>query len=468
MNIARANRTILPALVARRIELSAHDALCCVYLVLPLALFLLFFASSVVAGAGLSALAVTILRVRVSRPSFENVGLKHLLILIFGAALCLLIGIFPLVSLGSDWIKHYVIYNLLIEREWPVLYGNGSDFLRYYFGLYLVPALTTKVLGRWSADICLFVWIWLGLVLFLQVLLDGRRGWRALLLAAIFVIYGGADIIGTLLFSPTFQLGQHIEWWAQIASMTSHSVMLAWVPQHALPGWLIVAMLMRRGDWSISLAGPILAAACFWSPFTAIGLVPFFLLRLLEERRIVPAISLENLIVAPILGIPIVAFLAHGAGDIVSGPIWATSPHFSWGRLLVFYLLEFLTLGAVLSVLRPPRKPWLIVSLLVLLTYPLYKVGLFNDFAMRATLPALAVLVIVAAETLVSGSFLRAIPIALLLIVGTGASVSDLYGRWRGPYRSAWKRYDFERVMAQHNQALRNQYLAPYPHWTVR
>ncbi|WP_313568877.1 hypothetical protein [Acetoanaerobium noterae] len=68
---------------------------------------------------------------------------------------------------NSDYDKHNAILRDLINYSWPVHYKliNGSGLLIYYIGYYLPSALVGKILGWKVANIFIFIWSFIGLLI---------------------------------------------------------------------------------------------------------------------------------------------------------------------------------------------------------------------------------------------------------------------------------------------------------------
>jgi hypothetical protein len=96
-------------------------------------------------------------------------------------------------------------------------------------------------------------------------------------------------------------------------------------------------------------------------------------------------------------------YLVIGAAKVPSGFVWETR----WvgedflPRYVEFVLFEFGAL-AILLVWRVRRDPWIWTAIAVLLVLPIYKFGLANDIAMRASIPALMVIAVRTGEWLTS------------------------------------------------------------------
>ena len=97
---------------------------------------------------------------------------------------------------------------------------------------------------------------------------------------------------------------------------------------------------------------------------------------------------------------------------------------------------EFITLevGVYLFALRlcgwqHLSYPGIVIAVLLLL--PLYRIGEFNDFTMRACIPAIMLIAIAASAATAEARDLRCIPLAVLMLVGSITSVLEIVGRGR-------------------------------------
>ena len=139
---------------------------------------------------------------------------------------------------------------------------------------------------------------------------------------------------------------------------------------------------------------------------------------------------------------------------------------FSWGRYAEFITLE---VGLYLLALRLCgwqylSYPAIVITILLLL--PLYRIGEFNDFTMRACIPAIMLIAIAASAATAEARDLRCIPLAVLMLVGSITSLLEIAGRAR------------DGVVLARVQTLRSgmladppyvvQYNAPLPNWVLR
>ena len=331
-------------------------------------------------------------------------------------------GVFDVHNL--DWYTHRSIFLHLSRGDWPTepspnlrAYLGAPLLLRHYLGYFLVPGL----IGNWIEPAALNwavpLWTWCGVALAMFMFTRGHRGWMAFAAAAIFIFFGGMDIVRILLFDgwgwinlnidiqgwPLIELGRHhIEWaggrWGIPIQYSSHTIGLVWTPKHFLPGALFTLLLfqLRRQPRYLAVSGVLWAASLFWSVFVAIGLLPFVAVLLLQNG-IRPFLRWQNLVLAlPLAGL-LTVYLSSGTGDIEGSWIWDLDGS-GWlvavKVLLTVYVFEFLHLAVLLLLLRPTLRwdPFFVACLATLLFMPLYSFGDNNDWVMRGVMPALVLL----------------------------------------------------------------------------
>lgn len=206
-----------------------------------------------------------------------------------------------------------------------------------------------KITGGEVQNLVLLGWSVLGVFLFF-CLLPGLVGTKyAAIIAApiVFILFGGADLIGTVLTHYHVGPKYHLEWWASWIEFPANTTSLYWVPQHALPAWLGVALLMRYGQRTALLpyAALLVLAIAFWSPFSAIGLLPFLVAlvwihgkKLLFNWRLWASTLL--------LAVPLGLYLSAAAESIPNGfiaNVLCIADHrecFTWASYVLFLLIE--------------------------------------------------------------------------------------------------------------------------------
>ncbi|GAC1301500.1 MAG: hypothetical protein NVSMB10_01110 [Steroidobacteraceae bacterium] len=320
---------------------------------------------------------------------------------IAGAAWTLLGGADHIFFANADWhIRDAVLHDLVVS-PWPVGYGSldgKESLLRAPVAFYLPAALLGKCWGLAAAHGLMGAWTAAGATLFLlQVLSLVSANPRAMgIVVAVVILFSGLDIVGNLLndgprFRSDWNVTMHLEWWAGKFQYSSMTTQLFWVPNHAFGGWLTIGLLARnerRGPFD-PMIPMIVVAVALWSPLTAVGLVPFVLLRAarwLRPRACAPAAA---------VGLVIAAYLVLDPGRIPKGLAVSGAGDTRIMDLLQqaqFFLLEAGFIGAAIYALRPAVEVAVAIAVLALL--PLVYFGPANDLVMRASIPSLAVLAI--------------------------------------------------------------------------
>lgn len=347
-------------------------------------------------------------------------------------------GTHHLLYAAVDWQIRDAVLHDLATGAWPVLYAIGdlAWLLRAPLAYYMPAAAIGRLGGLAMAQAALFLWTALGLFLLLALLsaiardaLPGRRH-AALVLALVFMLFGGLDLLPNLWLDGTAgpgiaaYWGRGGEWWAREFQFSGHVTLLLWVPNHALPAWLPALLLLRharRPDFAAAVALP-LSAAAIWAPLSALGagvLVAAALLlggwRLVRAALVSPVTWLSLLLV-----VPAALFLTSGSGAIPHGFLFTEhgigfAPH-----VLFFLLVEIGVLAMVVLLLA--RSRLLPVALILLALLPLYIFGPGNEMTMRGGIAALALLAVAAGLALLHAlpGWRRTSLAALLLVAAAG------------------------------------------------
>ncbi len=328
--------------------------------------------------------------------------------LILAAGAVWLSGILPPFAENSDWHKHYALFNLMASHSWPpvVAMDDGIATLRYSLSYYVFPALAAKCLGILALPASIFTWTVLGVYLVL-VLAFGRGSSPgiALIQGCIFLLFSGADIIGTYLSRNVWVLPSpefppfHIEWWSTFGVYASSITNLFWAPQHAIAGWISVFLVLRYPLQSVQTAGIIIATLSVWSPFCAVGIFPSLLWATIKTgyREL---FTRANLIAAPILLLCAAMFLSKESAGIPRSFIWDQA-HISISVWFAFIVLEFGAIALILAIINSQKRLLIAVHAAFLLVISLFSVGSANDLLMRASIPSLGLLAALSATSIV-------------------------------------------------------------------
>ncbi len=343
-----------------------------------------------------------------------------------------------------DVVFYDTVLKDVIALPWPSGYVNAEtpdmapEIMTYYFGWWLVAGLAGKLFGWYAAQFTLALYSAIGLTL---TLLLFRRlvGWRPGLPQALFLLFGGLDLLRSLIgvstpagsptpvldfFTGTYGWTYHRGWldqWHMAYSYGAGAETLQGVfwklysplsffvvgPYHAFPCYLIILLmahdlLVRR---HVGRLGALWALNPICSVFVGMMSAPFVVAAALA-MRMRGAFTPGNMLVAPVF---VLLFLAYytsfrdGPG-FQSGWLW-TFVDLSevWPGLLAFYLFEFGLLVLVCPHIVP-RDPalrvWFFVALATFLFAPWYRMGVFNDFTYKSTIPGLIVLLLAVGRAL--------------------------------------------------------------------
>lgn len=384
------------------------DLAICVYLIFPGIFFCFWFAPAV---AVLLLLATGIGVASVFRGASNDFPFsRHFLIAMFSVSLAwtALAGVGHFFYANYDWVIRDAVLHDLSISPWPPYYLAEDArrlILRAPVAYYLPAATLGHFAGLCAANIGLYLWTAFGWCLFLMAncrSFTTRNG--RLISVLILTLFGGMDLIGYFIVSKSSPaIGEHIEWWASFIQYSSNTTLLFWVPNHAIPAWLAITLILRLwGSTDLAKITPLLATAIpLWSPLAAMGLFPFFLVALNWRRDYrVLLWSLNSIPFIP-LALVVNAYLSMDASSVPHG--WQAANFPSAGvfvlNYIVFCLLEFGFLLLFLLRIGKPH-PSLIVAGCVLALLPLVYIGGGNDLAMRASIPALTVLALAAAQAL--------------------------------------------------------------------
>ncbi len=410
-------------------RLSLLDALICTYLALPLLVFCTWFKLPVALGLALltvygfhCALAGVQLR------AFELGRRTVVVIAVVALAWAAVAGIGHFFYANLDWVTRDAVLRDLAETAWPPQYdvdAGTSLILRAPIGFYLPVAALGSVLGLQAADLLLYLWSAFGFGLVLCAVATLFRTRRERVIGALLMLgFGGLDLLGTLLLHHHWPVpGEHIEWWAAFAQYSSNSTLMFWVPNHALPAWLGLLLVLRHWRTRELARMTLMLAASIplWSPLSAFGLVPFFLVGLNWRRDLGALLAIRS-------GLPFIAlaglvarYVTMDTHSIARG--WTMDKFASvWMFLFVygaFCLFEFGFLALLLARLRAFDLK-VAVAVALLLALPFFSFGPGNDLVMRSSIPALAVLALAAVRPLAASD--RKLSRGLLmLLLGVGA-----------------------------------------------
>ena len=391
------------------------------YLLLPALLFLGGWGQAWAAVAGVAAGGLAIALTPGWRGGWQLGTGRTLLCLALGLAWAGATGAHHLVYSAADWQIRDAVLHDLSTGPWPVLHHHaetGADWLlRAPLGYYMPAAAIGRVAGLRVAELSLWAWTGLGLALVLMLLdrlaraaAPGRRHAFAVL-AGLFVVFGGLDILPNMWLDGTAgagilgSWGRGGEWWPRLFQYSGHVTAVLWVPNHALPAWLPALLLLRHGWNRDFLRGValVLAGAAFWSPVSAAGAAVLGGLAALRQGW--PAmwaalLSAPNWLAVG-LAAPVCLYLLAGSSEVPHGFLLSVHPPgrslATWALFLVVEVLCWALPAAILV------RSWMLgAAVAVLCLLPAYVFGPGNEMTARGGMAPLAVLAVVAGAALLA------------------------------------------------------------------
>lgn len=332
------------------------------------------------------------------------------------------------------------IFRALVEYDWPVISADGSRGLIYYIGFWLPSACVGKLFGLEAGYAAQFVWAVAGIYIVYYLVCVYRKK-ADLLPIAFLVFFSGLDYAGVWILREKgmdINLSLHLEWWAVDIQFTSMTAQLFWVFNQAIPAWIATSLVLvqKNGKNMLFILSLLMLSATI--PF--VGLIPvvvyLYARRIIEDRLCwMELFTFQNITGVFAVGVSTFLYLignVYGgmllpnqfafqsmAGSLMIGENVLTSlvasvlggqflqqeaaaavkePAAMCLKYLLFFFLEF---GVYLYFVCKYRKKDPLIYLIagILLLCPFIQVGNNSDFCMRASVPALFILMLLCMET---------------------------------------------------------------------
>lgn len=345
--------------------------------------------------------------------------LAALLVLVW----CVLAGQGGFVVQTWDWNFRNAVFRDLIVHDWPVVYDKGNLALSYYIGHWLPPALLGRMFYLlsgdldlvWSlANVFLLLWTFCGVLIVVCLLwfaFDARTWQAQLLLLLLLVSFGGLSLVGkNILRVKQLLLGQ--EWkhhgtWAEIFQFSPNCTLLYWVFHQTVVPWILTLLLVMARNASGVVLLLSLGLLCGPMPTAGlaflvglVGVCSFVCISFAPNRRIAPVVwlrscfSFPNLVGMAVVAPVVILYLAANSRAGSCSFAWGGCDYF-WNRYLLFMFCE---VGIYFVLTVKWRCCWWWAALAWLMICPLVKIGCGYDFCMRASIPALFVLMLIVAK----------------------------------------------------------------------
>ncbi|MBL8051241.1 MAG: hypothetical protein JNM46_08470 [Anaerolineales bacterium] len=362
----------------------------------------------------------------------------------------------------QNWDHHWrnAVFHDLINFDFPVYYSQPESgpikMLVYYVGYWLPSAIVGKFFGWSIANLFLFLWSWLGIIL-VTLQLSNFLKTSAIKTTLLLIFFSGLDSLGVLFFPqeyPTlFPPITHLEFWSGNLQYSSFTTQLFWVFNQAIPAWLCIillesnSLLFEKQRQASALQIFIWSLCFFFAPLASIGLFPYLLIKILKNTNLKSLIKNTH---RPAGLIEKLKLYAKTCGTFLLSAIIVLLSTFYFSsntaaqtrgfqaipfkEFIFFFLLE----GGILWLLLAPSKyhdPRWIITGILLFIIPFIQIGSGRDFVMRASIAPLFYLMILTAETIFQKqlNYKLLIPIYLLLLIG---ALTPLYEINRSIYRT--------------------------------
>lgn len=324
-------------------------------------------------------------------------------------------------TLMNDYGKHNGVLNDLVMRSWPVTYKDVDGnicMLTYYLAHYLFPALIGKLFSSYRiAELAMAVWSFIGLLLVYFHLLKAFKVKGKFTPVVI--------VIALILFSPPLAVAKSVifrmtggmdfagEWFWYSENLklqySSNWGLLQWVFPQVIVPWLITLLFIAKVK-RVEYYVPLLLPTLLYGAFPFLGLVLYACLAALyigvqadnKREYLKRLVGMPNIITALTLGLVFITYLIGNVTEPKPSEISFRIMDYSGNWILLpFFEVVMSMLYAVLIFKENKRNPWFYATVCFLLIFPLFSMGLMNDFTMRCSIPALFILMYLILQFLV-------------------------------------------------------------------
>jgi hypothetical protein len=349
--------------------------------------------------------------------------------------------------MSPDHTKSNAIYKDILTSSWPVSYKHEGKTI--YLATYLAYYLPMPVLFGWLKwkflMIAVALWTYLGISLGLFWFCKLVNSFSPLVLV-FFILVCGWDIAGlihnigvtnsaNILKNEFFE---HQPFWAIITDpkmllfIPSNTHTFFWSPQHAISGWLASGLFFYEyiKEKNNTNSAIYLALLPFWSPFVLVGLLPFYFLAAFKQGFL-KYLKLSNFSLIPIAIVLYWFVNSIPMGSVDKGFIFYKQlrmlSYFEELKSYAFFVFFVFLIWAIPTYLVFKKSKEfdsnkiLLFSIGVLMLIPLYKLGKYNDFVQRVSIPALFILqiMIVRAFVLAKKLLIYRFVFCIILVIGS-------------------------------------------------
>lgn len=339
---------------------------------------------------------------------------KDLILIVWISAVFLIFcGIGRLWAQTDDCLWRNAIFRDMITHRWPVIYDRYDGALSYYIGAWLPAAFIGKLAYLFGAgteaafcvgNISFLIYYTFGMsILFLLLLsfFKTAKTEHIFLIVLGFIFFSGMDFAGNQFRVDSDQ----IEWWARTFQYSSFTTCMCWVYNQALIPWICTALLLHEKKVSDYV---FIGMAClFAGPFPFIGYFVYcvalgikrlvLMLKAKQGKEFAKEVFSISNICSILFIFPVVAaFLTSNTymSSQDSGEPVFLPPTWCYENYVLYFLFLLIEFGIyALLIAKPNKKNYLFyVTVIQLILYPLFNVGIHSDLTMRASIPAVFVM----------------------------------------------------------------------------
>ena len=389
-----------------------------------------------------------------------KIGLVGIVIFIW----VILSGIGDVFYQNNDHQCRDAIFNVMVKLRWPaehgiiVVRGAAMRALVYYNGFWFPSALVGKLLSLEAGYVFQIIWAWAGLMLMYCLLCMYRKKieiWPLIIV----IFFSGLDIIRQNIYmdSPLFST-TYLDFAIHNFNYLSHVAQLGGAYNTTVPCFLTTMLVInqpRRSNIVLVWSTLILSAT-----FPFVGIIPYVLYVIFKKEegksftdKIRETCSPQNIAGGGLIGIISFLYVISNAASAYHGPntyqagwippmlLSASVQSFPlllsqtigaladvWNKVIgnrlgTYVIFIFFEVGIYFALLFKKYKKsavfWITVG--TLLVCPWIEIGVFCDFCLKASMPALLILALLIIDQLGEWGKRKILNVALVVCLCIGS-----------------------------------------------
>jgi len=323
----------------------------------------------------------------------------------------------------------------LVTHKWPFRLNERGDnaylgrpvLYIYYIEYWFPAALVGKLLGWKAANFFLYLWTVIGVTITFYFLCRYFKRFSLRVLFIFFFFNGLYLIVSFFKFPVVSVITSDYQLWSGDMLLAGSSIdSLFWIYNQIITPWIIIIFILNNLPKQNIF---FLYALCYLhGPFTFIGFFPFLAIILIKDlfakqiipqpfiQRILPYLSFQNLVAAPL--ILLVGYL------FLSGSTSVQTLFFEHVRLIKYAAFISVSFGIIALLLfnKYKKEPLFYATVIMLSVLPLVGMGNIQPFTFCARVslaPQFILMLLTAKFVLEEGNILLKKLVVTYLILGT-------------------------------------------------